>query len=415
MPLPASALAPNRQKLLTFVSPKVADILFMEVVDAQRIRKGIPAYGTPHPDKDRWPDHELVFAKVADDQGLFYQYYYAAKREAQDDYNFQYGATSIAKREFPMVERVYVIPRAEFNASEPRAGTAMPTGPDGKFTGLNYILLDREQLDAGEPISSLYVVEKRIYVQKYVASTIGVDDLNGKPLVGRTYFFYADEVVSGGLTAAQLFSDPTNAYWGLQSSGIQRTGQQITDEWFLVDESQVVSGTAVANVIPIHDYFTTEDYTWPAVFGGVTQYDYDLKPTQNNPLGGTETYVEPYLSKEAYRGPCKAQVQVDWSATEFVVDPPQVMQPLPISVNTPFYSFSVGPCLHEADEIVAFINGDHPKYESVTGNIASWGATNPTDWPSSIVAVDEQKPYRGGWLRTKVTIFPPTFPTPPTP
>lgn len=407
MPIPASALAPNRQKLLTFVSPNVADILFMEVVDAQRVRNGVPKYRTPHPDTDRWPDHELVLVKPADDQGQFYQYFYAAKREAQDDYNFQYGSASMGGRQFPVVERVYVIPREDFDPDAPRAGAPMPEGPDGKFTGKNYILMDREQVDAGEPISSVYVVEKRTYVQKYVASTIGVDDLNGKPLLRRTYFFYADEVVTGDLTAAELFLDPTNAYWGIQSSGVQRTGQQISDEWFIVDEDQVVSGTLSGGVVTIHDYFTTEDFAWPAVFGGVRSYTYELKG------GGNETYIEPFFSKEAYRGPCRAQVQIYWSVSEFAVVPPSIMQPLPIAVNTPFYNFSVGPCLHLSGFINAFVNASHPRYESVVGNVAEWEATTPTDWPNSVVAVDEQKPYRGGWLRTKVTIYPPTYTAPP--
>ncbi len=406
MPISAKNLAPNRQRVLTFVSPSVEDILFVETVDAQRVGADIPEYGTPHPDTKRWPDHELVLVKTADEQGLFYQYFYAARREAQDDYNFQYGEASMGGRSFPVVERIYVIPREDFDPVSPASGAPMPTGPDEKFDGLNYVLMDRVQQDADEALRSLYVIEKRTYVQKYTAVTIGVDDLNGKPLHQETRFYYADEVVvttPTTLTASQLFAAPTNAYWGLQTDGYERTGQQLSDDWYVVDRKQVVAVTLSGGIATIHDYFTTEDFFWPAVLGGVRVYSYTLKE------GGNENYAEPWFSKEAYRGPCKARVEVTWSPAEFTVGAPNVMAPLPIAVNTPFYSWSVGPCLHSAGTITIFTGSDHPKYDLNTGIAAEWSDTTPTDWDPSVVASDEQRPFRGGFLRTKVTIYQPSF------
>ena len=42
--------SPQRQAVLSFVSPNVQDLLFYETVDAQRVGKTPPAYGTAHPD-----------------------------------------------------------------------------------------------------------------------------------------------------------------------------------------------------------------------------------------------------------------------------------------------------------------------------------------------------------------------------
>lgn len=111
-----------RQRVLTFLTPSAADILFYETVDAQRVGSQIPEYGTPHPDTDRWPDHELVFVKTSDPQGLFYQYFYAARRENQDDYNYEIQDT----RGGTALTRTYVIPRHLYLARRADEVTGTP-------------------------------------------------------------------------------------------------------------------------------------------------------------------------------------------------------------------------------------------------------------------------------------------------
>lgn len=153
MSLKTNNLAPSRQRLLTFVSPSVADIIFMESVDAQRVGASPPAYGTPHPDRQRWPDHVLVFVKTADEQGLHYQYFYAAKREAQDRYNYEIGSDD-------RLVRTYVLKRSEYPASE-----TLPTPVVGSADALfgKYVFafefLDRSE----QELDSIFVVLKRVY------------------------------------------------------------------------------------------------------------------------------------------------------------------------------------------------------------------------------------------------------------
>lgn len=50
MPVQRNQPSPQRQTVLTFVSPNVQDLLFYETVDAQRVGKTPPEYGTAHPD-----------------------------------------------------------------------------------------------------------------------------------------------------------------------------------------------------------------------------------------------------------------------------------------------------------------------------------------------------------------------------
>lgn len=405
MPLPQ---APQRQTTLVPVTPVIGDLLVTVTQEFQR--KDLPAYGTPMADvcqqgrDPRFEDHVLTFvAPLQNEREDMYTLYFAAPREDQDEYNWEVTQADIGGSRFDAIARTYVIPRSEYDMASPAMGAAMPNVPEDRFAShATYILAQKNQRRIEREFDAHFVSETRVYVRKVAITQIGTDPLNGGPLASTSTIYHRSEVVSGGLTIAQLFAAPTNAYWGTQSDGTVRTGRQLSAEFYEVLSEQVVSGTAAGGVITVLDYFTTEDFSWPAVFGGVRLYDYELRN------GGTEIYAEPYFEKEAYRGPCRAQVQITWSASKFTVSEPIVMQPLPIAVNTPFYNWSVGPCLHESGTLNV-VTGNHPKYALNAGTAAQWEATSPTTWPESVLAVDEQKPYRGGWLRTRVTIYQPQY------
>lgn len=144
--------APQRQKVLTFVSPNVADILFYETVDAQRVGKEIPAYGTKHPDSNRWPDHELVFVQQDSQDGQLYRYYYAANRTSQDTYNYeiQDGAE---------LTRTYIIKRADYPSQlPPPAGGTL----DSVFTDYGFVGDSIKSI--GDPLSGIYIAVQRRYI-----------------------------------------------------------------------------------------------------------------------------------------------------------------------------------------------------------------------------------------------------------
>lgn len=147
----SSQPAPQRQTVLTFASPSVADILFYETVDGQRIGTAVPDYGTPHPDTRKWPNHKLVFIQNDDETGQILRYYYAADREAQDRYNYE---LTTGER----LVRTYVIPRSEYPGSfvAPTGGT-----PDMVFTAYGFV--GESLVDIGEPLSGHYVAIQRVY------------------------------------------------------------------------------------------------------------------------------------------------------------------------------------------------------------------------------------------------------------
>ena len=121
---------PKRQRVLTFVSPNVSDILFYETVDTQRVGKSIPAYGTSHPDANKWPNHELVFVQQDSSEGQLYRYYYAATRDSQDSYNYEL-------RDGSELTRTYIIKRSDYpsSLSPPSGGTVDSVFTDYGFVG----------------------------------------------------------------------------------------------------------------------------------------------------------------------------------------------------------------------------------------------------------------------------------------
>jgi len=63
----------RRQRVIQFATPKVADLVVVEVVD---VSKGVSsadaadntAYGTAHPDTSKFPNFKLALIKNADDK-----------------------------------------------------------------------------------------------------------------------------------------------------------------------------------------------------------------------------------------------------------------------------------------------------------------------------------------------------------
>jgi hypothetical protein len=158
--------APYRQDRKIFPTPLVTDILFSEIRDCTRTE--FPEYGTPHPNAAKWPHHKLIFIKTVDIErdGLF-EFFYAADRENQDEYNFSYGYRNIVGgREFRIVLREYIIPRSEFDPLYPPFQTPMPDVPEGQFEGVEYVFFDKTQKKIDQPeLDSLYVAEVRTYIE----------------------------------------------------------------------------------------------------------------------------------------------------------------------------------------------------------------------------------------------------------
>ena len=167
MPKPPSP-PPRKQRVLNFVSPKVADIIFYELRDGRLPQyKTTPAYGTAHPDKRKYPNHKLVFVTpaTASEDG-WQKWYYAASRESQDDYNFEIDGDE-------RLTRTYIYPRADYlldtykTSVKPAVGTV-----DTKFTDFQFQEEDIRRT-SDKIIDSYFVVIQRVFVNpnKIVAAS----------------------------------------------------------------------------------------------------------------------------------------------------------------------------------------------------------------------------------------------------
>jgi hypothetical protein len=187
---PNAQPAPQRQTVLTFATPSVADLLFYETVDAQRVGLTPPAYGTAHPDTRRFPNHKLVFVQNDAANGQLLKYFYAADRASQDAYNYEL-------KDGVELIRTYVLPRTSYPADLP-----VPDGGtlDAVFTSYGFV--GDSILDVGEPLNGWYIAVQRRYVEPSVTEVVFDDSLERNITVTKTikpsgYTLADDSLVSG--------------------------------------------------------------------------------------------------------------------------------------------------------------------------------------------------------------------------
>ena len=396
----ASLPSPHRQRTSFFPTPLIGDVLFSERVVCQT--KAVPAYGTAHPNAARWPNHKLVFAKERPEPESVdsFDFYYAADRSSQDSYNFSHTKADIGGTKFDAVARTYVTLRSAFTPNTPAMGAAMPNTPAGLFPG-DYVLAEKRQTRIGEQeLDNLYVAETHVYVKRCTITQLGIDPINGEVLTSTSTLYYASEVVTGSTTAATLFASPSNAYWGLQSTGVQRTGKQLSCEWYEITSEVIVAGELSDGATTIRSYSSSQNYYWPPILNYV-----DIRVWEKR-NGRTERYSRPVYTKEGYRGECKTDIVDTFHTTAPAVSAPSVMIPLPINIQNPYYSLSISPCLF-AGATYSFTNGtEDPDYEYTVDQYV-FPATSPTVWPAFVTIVNVQ-PFRGGYLKSTIKIYKPS-------
>ena len=351
-------------------------------------------------------DYQLVFVSPQTPDA-WERRFYVKNRWEEDAYNWENTTADLGGRKFDAVQRTYVTPRADYVPGTPAAGAAMPDVPAGLFSG--YIFVGKEQTRIGEQVlDSLYVAEVRTYIKRSTITQLGVDSLNGRALSSTTTLYYATEVVSGGLSIEALFAAPTNAYWGLQADGTQRVGEQLSDHWYAVTSETVIAGTFAGGVVAVDSapWETTENYYWPPVLNQLEFLDW----VRNN--GGTDIFPAIRFEPEGYNGPCRAEVTRTWKSTPFTdVQVPDIFQPTRVYYSSPFFTLNVSECLHDKVWAECDIGSGDPDYAVNSGSRRYFSATNYLTWPATMVASEEQAPFRGGFLKTKVVIDRPTLPT----
>jgi len=416
--------SPQRQTVLTFVSPNVQDLLFFETVDAQRVGKTPPTYGTAHPDTVNFPDHTLAYVKQADPNGQLYYYYYANTRTSQDDYNFEYAQSSLGQTKFDTVVRTYISLRSSFAEDDSTviAGSPMPTAPAAaNFADKGYVLMGRQQKRIGDrELDGIFVVEQRTYFVRATIETLKWDDLSHRNLKSALEYYYTGEKPSGhSLTIDALILDPDNIWWSTalvthdSSANLKvasyREGRQLSTDWYEVIQQETIAGSGVGNILLVDEYFTSMDHTFPPVLESINVIGFERHD------GQLLAFPEYHMNPEAYRGPCKTKVTVKYSPSRFAgAEQPEAkaMVPQSFTFGTPYVRISVPPCLMNGRLIRCTTGTVDPVYKYTIYD-KQLPVTTPPNLKeivnTGIVARDKQEPARGGYVRTTWTVFPPTF------
>ena len=424
MPVQRNQPSPQRQTVLTFVSPNVQDLLFFETVDAQRVGKVPPAYGTAHPDTVNFPDHTLAYVKQADPTGQLYYYYYANTRTSQDDYNFEYAQSSLGQTKFDTVVRTYISLRSSFTEDDSTvvAGSAMPTAPSAaNFANKGYVLMGRQQKRIGDrELDGIFVVEQRTYFVRATIETLKWDDLSHRNLKSALEYYYTGETPSGTSTTIDaLILDPDNIWWSTalvthdSSANLKvasyREGRQISTDWYEVIKQETIAGSGAGNILLVDEYFTSMDHTFPPVLESINVIGFERHD------GQVLAFPEYHMNPEAYRGPCKTKVTVKYSASKFAgSEQPEAkaMVPQSFTFGTPYVRISVPPCLMNGGLIRCTTGTEDPVYK-YTIYQKQLPVTTPPNLDqikdTGIVVRDKQEPSRGGYVRTTWTVFPPHF------
>jgi hypothetical protein len=299
--------------------------LFSEIRDCNL--HDFPLYGTPHPNKDKWPFHKLIFIKPVDiERNQIFQFFYAADRENQDLYNFSSGYRNVignvGGREFRVVLREYVTLRDDFDPMYPAFAAPMPNVPEGTFDNAEYVFFDKQQKKIDQPeLDSLYVAEVRTYVERAfldykISYTAQVPDLvpdKFRASLTRTTIEGLEEglaetpiLESGQLLASQdqlnpdvklvktvTQNNPTSTITLNGTRSYVETTEANTVETFSTEELEAETGLLIAQsiVTPLGngDFVreTVKVDAWPELVS--TQWD----PTINAQVKSTEQFISP--------------------------------------------------------------------------------------------------------------------------
>lgn len=338
---------------------------------------------------------------------------------AQLKHNWRWSSASIGGQRFPSVSRGFIRLASEIKSDglgTPAPGSAMPVSGDSGandyiFNGQGYIFVSREITPGPDDLHPHFKLESRAYVKRSTIRSLGIDPVNGKALYRDSSLYYGTEVVTGAVTATNLFADPANAYWGILVSGVQRSGRQLSADWFeIITESLIggEDGTHTTGPIDVDSYQTSINYYWPPVlatlgFNNWTRQD-----------GSTETYPYFTFEPDAYNGACIAVIERTWSPTAVALTNLNPPRPEAIVYASPGFYLNIPPCLHPAVQAICDYGSGHPIYDVNTGSAETFAATTLHDnstactvWPDTIVARDDQQKWRGGYLRTKITVYKP--------
>lgn len=149
------------------------------------------------------------------------------------------------------------------------------------------------------------------------------------------------------------------------------------------------------------------NYYWPAVLKAAPE----LAPVSAVREDDGSTYIAKVCVyqnvKDAYNGPCKASIAVSFVETMPVSCPvPTQLITDDIEYEGIIFSYALRNALHIAITVTETI-ANHPVLAASVRS-KTFDATSYTDWPDSVLADYDVKPYKGGFLITEVTVYKPS-------
>ncbi len=279
---------PERTPVLTFPTPEgQADLLFYESRDGDLPKNKSWKYGDPHPDRAKFPHHELVH--VVEGDGGWQRWYYAADRENQHLYNWQLTNTT----DWPQLTQTFLVRRSDYTLLDTAPTTDLPPTFKGKYV---WTFMGEEARDAGEVERGLFVVLTRSWQDTREArQTHTLDNDTGELLTSERRMVpestQASKIDSSGrFTEITPFSTLISVSTTRQASGLA---------------GQANFGKA-ARTIPL-----TDNYPWPPILNTI-----DIAPVLSNPGDFSSDVTgynwRPIWYSEGYNGPCRGELRETW-------------------------------------------------------------------------------------------------------
>lgn len=391
--MPISSSPHNMRADRSFPTPDLSDYLFSERISSEAPQANVDclAYGTPHPDTLKYPNHILVYVsnEEPDKTGKkFITLYYAADRQNQDTYNFVFQGFAGGGK-YKTITRNYLIRRDDWEANGSLSGDLPDISPgdpdpqaatDARFE--NYVYFgDSMQTTGSQELDSVYVMVTRMFRIHCVLRGSEFDSDTGKT------YEYSEAVFLQSASGSTISS-----VLGSVQEGEHRTKQSINCDWMVVRQ-RVHLDTTFSRT-----YYTYRSMYWPPVLDG-----YQIYPWADN-TGSVVKYSVNYLwARSSYNGLTKMKVVetfVSNSSDDALGD--EIMAPRAIRYNGFRVSLNIPACLHPTLDI----SESDPDN---AGQTYTFHGTNYTNWPGSIEIERSYSPYKGGYIKRVVTAYKPTI------
>lgn len=172
--------APQIDPVLLWLTPNTADFLFYVEKNGDLPANQKFTYGTPHPDRVKYPNHKLVYVSPQS-VDKWSRWYYASDRINEDEYNWNITSGEQLIRTYFVKRTLY------YQRTQAEADAAVPQ-VDGEFTCpvagtldvrfAKYGFADDTVSDAPEELTGLYIIIRRRYIEPVVSNLAWESNFN---------------------------------------------------------------------------------------------------------------------------------------------------------------------------------------------------------------------------------------------